>query len=312
VGKAFPATFKNLIALKKLVLSHDKEATIFPTASGTLDKQSLGLGARFTALHYPATEWAMVHLNKSLVGNQNSIPRELIYDVNEMLANNLDMIPFPFIGGEIPEGHQGTSVEGMTHCSVLSKIKTGFFRHKLPWGFNADHQPIGGKFDIRENELVRGCVFASYITFDISHEFLLNPFQLDDPNPDNNKIAAWVAANVPNSLLEAVLQDVKEAGVEVTAEEYKKLLAYVWPAMKKMKVRDAKYKKAREAAFGEHGSRATTGRCRLMNSRAFPPLPPSRPFSPSASGWRCRFSTWRPRLASRRTASTLTTTDFGT
>ena len=99
VGKAFPATFKNLIALKKLVLSHDKAATIFPTASGTLDKQSLGLGARFTALHYPATEWAMVHLNKSLVGNQNSIPRELIYDVNEMLAERLDMIPFPFIGG---------------------------------------------------------------------------------------------------------------------------------------------------------------------------------------------------------------------
>ena len=29
-------------------------------------------------------QWAMVHLDKSLVGNQNSIPRELVYDVNEV------------------------------------------------------------------------------------------------------------------------------------------------------------------------------------------------------------------------------------
>ena len=56
VGTAFPATFKNLIVIKSLVLSYDEEATIFPTASGTLGEQSLGLGARFTALHYPATE----------------------------------------------------------------------------------------------------------------------------------------------------------------------------------------------------------------------------------------------------------------
>jgi len=250
VGQAFPASFKNLLAMKSLVLTHDATATIFPTATGTLKSQSLGLGARFTALHYPATEWSMANLNKSLVGNQNSIPRELIFDVNEMLADNLDKILFPFIGGEIPEGHQGTSVEGMSHCSILSKVKNGFHKHHLPWGFNADHQPIGGKFDHREDELVRGCVFASYITFDISHEFLLTPFQLDAEN-DPVEVAAWVTANVPAPLQAAVKKQVKDAGVETTDEEFNALFGYVWPAMKKMKVRDEKYKLARQAVFSD-------------------------------------------------------------
>jgi hypothetical protein len=79
-------------------------------------------------------------------------------------------VPFPFIGTNVPEGHQGQSVEGMSHGCVLSKLKTGFHRRGIAWSFNADHQPIGGKFDSREDALVKGCVLASYITFDLSPE----------------------------------------------------------------------------------------------------------------------------------------------
>jgi hypothetical protein len=70
----------------------------------------------------------------------------------------------------------------MSHGSVLAKLKHGFHRecadrclantllrffeqhwagcadagrsqhagNRLPWGFNADHQPVGGKYDSRE------------------------------------------------------------------------------------------------------------------------------------------------------------------
>jgi hypothetical protein len=94
VGMAFPATFSNLLVLKNLILSYDDKVRIthvhdpfltlalepghylpdchrsssrafsswrcasvgdHATCAGTLKKQSLGLGARFTALHYPAT-----------------------------------------------------------------------------------------------------------------------------------------------------------------------------------------------------------------------------------------------------------------
>ena len=79
-------------------------------------------------------------------------------------------MPFPFIGTNVPEGHQGQSVEGMSHGCVLAKLKTGFHRRGIAWSFNADHQPIGGKFDDREDALVAGCVLASYITFDLSPE----------------------------------------------------------------------------------------------------------------------------------------------
>ena len=91
-----------------------------------------------------------------MTANQNSIPRELVFDVDAMLDGRLDTVPFPFIGTNVPEGHQGQSVEGMSHGCVLSKLKTGFHRRRIAWSFNADHQPIGGKFDAREDALVAG------------------------------------------------------------------------------------------------------------------------------------------------------------
>ena len=42
---------------------HDPASTIFPTASGTLGQSTLGVGARFTTLHWPAVEWAMSALS---------------------------------------------------------------------------------------------------------------------------------------------------------------------------------------------------------------------------------------------------------
>jgi hypothetical protein len=171
---AFPATWANLLTLKNLVQEHDAASTIFPSAAGNLGRSTLGVGARFTTLHWPAVDWAMSALELGVTANQNSIPRELVYDVNAMLDNRLDTVPFPFIGTSVPEGHQGQSVEGMSHGCVLAKLRHGFHRRRIAWSFNADHQPIGGKFDVREDALVRGCLLASYITFDLSPELALN------------------------------------------------------------------------------------------------------------------------------------------
>ncbi len=237
----FPATFVNLLTLKNRIQEFDPESTIFPSAAQRLGQSTLGVGARFTTLHWPAVEWAMSALEIGLTANQNSIPRELVYDVDAMLAGKLDSVPFPFIGTNVPEGHQGQSVEGMSHGSVLSKLKTGFHRRRIAWSFNADHQPIGGKFDVREDQLVKGCVLASYITFDLSPELAQTKVGED--------AAAWVAANVPADLVAKVRQRVQAVGLTVNEVELAKLLAYVWPAMQKMKRRDDKYAAARAAAF---------------------------------------------------------------
>ena len=122
---AFPATWDNLLRLKNAVQEHDPGSTIFPTAGANLGRGTLGIGARFTTLHWPAVEWAMTALNLGVTANQNSIPRELVFDVDAMLEGRLDTVPFPFIGTNVPEGHQGQSVEGMSHGCVLSKLKTG-------------------------------------------------------------------------------------------------------------------------------------------------------------------------------------------
>ena len=240
-GVVFPASFANLLVLKNLIQEHNPASTIFPTAGQKLGHSTLGIGARFTTLHWPAVEWAMSALDIGMTANQNSIPRELVYDVNAMLDGKLDTVPFPFIGTNVPEGHQGQSVEGMSHGCILSKLKTGFHRRGIAWSFNADHQPIGGKFDSREDQLVAGCVLASYITFDLSPEFAQTKV------PDD--AAAWVKTNVPAELIAKVKARVASIGLTVNEAELAKLLAYVWPGVKKMKVRDEKYAAARAKLF---------------------------------------------------------------
>jgi hypothetical protein len=183
----------------------------------------------------------MSALELGMTANQHSIPRELVYDVDAMLKGRLDTVPFPFIGTSVPEGHQGQSVEGMSHGCVLSKLKTGFHRRRIPWSFNADHQPIGGKFDAREDALVCGCLLASYITFDLSPELAQTTVTED--------ATRWVRTHVPAALIARVRADVASAGVAIDEAEFSRLLAYVWPSMEKMKRRDDKYRAAREAAF---------------------------------------------------------------
>ncbi|MBE2214016.1 MAG: hypothetical protein IAE82_09110 [Opitutaceae bacterium] len=240
-ASVFPASFANLLVLKNLAQSFDPATTIFPTAAQKLGQSTLGIGARFTTLHWPAVEWAMSALEIGVTANQNSIPRELVYDVNAMLDGRLDTVPFPFIGTNVPEGHQGQSVEGMSHGCILSKLKTGFHRRGIAWSFNADHQPIGGKFDSREDQLVEGCVLASYITFDLSPELAQTKV------PDD--AAGWVKSHVPADLIAKVRARVASVGLTLNETELAKLLAYVWPSMQKMKRRDEKYAAARARLF---------------------------------------------------------------
>ena len=238
----FPASWANLLALKNHILAHDPAATIFPSAGGNLGRGTLGVGARFTTLHWPAVEWAMSALGLGLTANQNSIPRELVYDVDAMLDGKLDTVPFPFIGANVPEGHQGQSVEGMSHGCVLSKLKNGFHHRRIAWSFNADHQPIGGKFDVREDALVRGCLLASYITFDLSPE-----------------LAAGTRARLADidaALVAQVRARVAAAGLTLDETAFTALLESVWPSMAKMKRRDEKYAAARAAAFTTGAGRA--------------------------------------------------------
>jgi hypothetical protein len=246
--QAFPATFENLLRLKNLVQQHHPKSTIFATATEKLGQSTLGIGARFTTLHWPAVDWAMSALSLGVTANQNSIPRELVYDVDVMLAGKLDSVPFPFIGTNVPEGHQGQSVEGMSHGCVLAKLKTGFHRRGIAWSFNADHQPIGGKFDSREDALVAGCVLASYITFDLSPE-LAQTNVADDA-------AGWVKTNVPAEIVANVKARVASVGLTLNETEFARLLAYVWPSLQKMKRRDEKYAKARAKLFTTEVGRA--------------------------------------------------------
>lgn len=259
---AFPATWQHLLELKNLVLESNPASTIFPTANQQLGSRTLGIGARFTTLHWPGVDWAMAHLGIGLTANQNSIPRELVYDVDAMLDDQLAQIAFPFIGASVPEGHQGQSVEGMSHGCVLWKLKSGFHRRGIAWSFNADHQPVGGSFDTREDALVRGCVLASYITFDLSPELS----QTNVPETSAER-AANVAREVDAALTAQVRQRVAEVGLKLDEEAFNELLCRVWPAMRKMKIRDDKYRAERERYF------STDCGCKYLRELSIDELP---------------------------------------
>ncbi len=248
---AFPATWQHLLELKNLIQEHDAESTVFPTAAGRLGESTIGVGARFTTMHWPGVDWAMAHLGIGVTANQNSIPRELVYDVDVMLANQLAKVPFPFIGTDVPEGHQGQSVEGMSHGCVLAKLKTGFHRRGIAWSFNADHQPVGGSFDAREDQLVKGCLLASYITFDLSPELA----QTMVPAGAGER-AARVSAEIDAALVDKVRSRVARAGLTLDEADFNGLLCQVWPAMRKMKLRDEKYRIIREQHFTTGAGRA--------------------------------------------------------
>jgi len=123
----------------------------------------------------------------------------------------------------------------MSHGCVLSKLRTGFHRRRIAWSFNADHQPVGGSFDDREEALVRGCLLASYITFDLSPELALGrPAELSEVDPEvARRVAGRVAA----------------AGLTIEAARLGLLLREVWTAAQKMKRRDDRYRAARQRAF---------------------------------------------------------------
>lgn len=239
-----PLLWEGLAPLKNLLLASDPACTVFPVARGTLSRSSLGIGARFTTLHWPAVAWAMKELGLSLTANQNSIPRELVYDVDAMLEDRLTAVPFPFIGGTVPEGHQGQSVEGMTHAAVVTYLKCGFHRHRIPWGFNADHQPVGGRFDAIEEELARGCAFASYITFDLSPELSATP-PLDTPE----KVARAFDAPGAATLFGRVRARLAPLGLSPDEADGRRLFATLLPAMQKLAKRDEAYARVRRELF---------------------------------------------------------------
>ncbi len=248
---AYPASWANLLRLKNLVQEHDPGSTIFPTATPELRRRSLGVGARFTTMHWPAVQWTMARLGLPMNANQNSIPRELVFDVDAMLSGRLESVPFPFIGAAVPEGHQGQSVEGMSHGAVISGLTTGFHQRRIPWGFNADHQPIGGRFDVREDQLVRGCLLATSITFDLSPEL-----ERTTAPADAAEAGALVRRELGEALLLKVLARIRATGVAAEDDEVLRLLALVWPAVRKMQRRDRLYAQARARAFSTEVGRA--------------------------------------------------------
>ena len=238
----FPATFSNLLALKNLIQESDPESTIFPNAAGRLGQSTLGLGARFTTLHWPATEWAMAQLGVGLTANQNSIPRELVYDVDQMLAGRLDTVAFPFIGANVPEGHQGQSVEGMSHGCGALQAEDGI--SPPPHPVELQRRPPADRRQVRR---ARGPPGRRIDPRQLHH---LRPVARTGPEP-----AGALGKRSTPPLVARVRDRLRAAGLAPDEARFPALLCQVWPALQKMHRRDRKYREARARAFTTEAGR---------------------------------------------------------
>ena len=52
----FPASYENLIRIKNLFQEADPDCSVFPTAGADLGRSTLGIGARFTTLHWDGVD----------------------------------------------------------------------------------------------------------------------------------------------------------------------------------------------------------------------------------------------------------------
>ena len=251
--RLFPATWANLLKLKNLIQEHDPASTIFPTAGAKLGRSTLGVGARFTTLHWPAVEWAMSALEIGVTANQNSIPRELVYDVDAMLDGRLDTVPFPFIGTNVPEGHQGQSVEGMSHGCVLSKLKTGLSPPRDRVEFQ--RRPPADRRQVRHPRgRARHAAACSRATS--------RSISRRSSRSTSRRRSSAEAMSRPTSWRKTRAARGRRRPHARRCRLSPSCSPTVWPSLQKMKRRDEKYAAARAAAF------TTDGRPRLP-ARAF-------------------------------------------
>jgi len=132
----------------------------------------------------------------------------------------------------------------MSHASIIEYLKTGFHHKNIPWGFNADHQPIGGRFDKIEKELVDGSMFASYITYDLSPE-LSSYTIIDNTDELDNVFNEIVDIGIYNRTCERL----DELEFEIDKFTIKQLVTYLTPSMNKLKKRDNAYIEIRKENF---------------------------------------------------------------
>ena len=121
----------------------------------------------------------------------------------------------------------------------MSYFWHGFHRRRIPWGFNADHQPVGGRFDAIEDALVAGSLFASYITFDLSPELA----------------ASGGGREVSPAILKELMARLAALGLGAPEEEVRRTAALLSPAMEKLQRRHAKYGAIREKYFSSARAR---------------------------------------------------------
>ncbi len=204
-----PLLWSNLAPLKNLLQEADPDSTVFPVARGALARASLGIGARFTTLHWPAVAWAMKELAPAPHRQPELDPARarLRRGRDARRASRPGAVPVHRrhrprgTPGPVRAGHDPRRRRVLPEAAA--SIATASHGASTP----TTSRSAGASTPSR-TRWSGGCAFASYITFDLSPE-LFGRRPIDDPA----ELASTFASLGEEALFARVLARVRALGL---------------------------------------------------------------------------------------------------
>ncbi len=134
-----------------------------PKALGAVPR--LGVGSRMTAAAWPGVWWAMNKYNFRANPIQNSVREVNLLD--DVLAGQPPRLNYMANFGRVPEGHAGSTFEGLWVAGVLEALKTD---SSPEFGADADHITVRrGDDNIgRAKRVIESARYYTFFTLDVS------------------------------------------------------------------------------------------------------------------------------------------------
>jgi hypothetical protein len=134
-----------------------------PKALGALPR--LGIGSRMTTAAWPGVWRAMNKFNFRANPIQNSVREVNLLD--EVLAGQPPRLNYMANFGTVPEGHAGSTFEGLWVAGVLEALKTD---SSPEFGADADHITVrrGGDNIARARRVIESARYYTFYTLDVS------------------------------------------------------------------------------------------------------------------------------------------------
>jgi len=229
----FPATWENMVRMKRILHLSDGASTVFPTTAGLDSPRTFSVGASFGLIEWPPVAWVISALGAS--GGISIGTGHTAADVEALVGASGDTASTSGI-----DCIGGSTMDGVSHGIVLENLKTGFHQRRIPWTLEVTVRP-GAVRGEEGRVLADATAAASCIMYDFSG---MHPRAVDQA-----AVSAWVKKHVPSKVAVAVRARMRGLPVHFSPKAVTASLAESWPLVAAMKRLDERIQQSRGRLF---------------------------------------------------------------